>query len=637
MKPFKETTSQQKQNGSTSAPADDAVMIIDSDEDQAADNIRATAPYEDKPEFEDVLEDETYHEIVQTLDLTLGTPVVKVAVMPIVPVTASEASSSPAALLGQRMAFAVSCVTNDTYVITLPLTPPSNQSKSRPELKNDLLAGKAGSGAWGESLILLSGQTQYSDGLAINLVQPTKVDKVSKPIRAVVAAHSKQASGVLQLWDVPLELKAKPSRPLEPFQTEYLPSPLTSISFNPSRTTQLLTVSPTHAVRIYDYALSSLPPDPEAAGPFPAQGSWLISLYQPFARPSSTRKPILDAAWILNGKAIFALLADGMWGIWDIAQSNTSLRGAALTSFSASGYVEGTSSLRSITSQPKENSSGDFAPMTPHTRRQANASLKSAATQDRLATMHGGVKVSALPAQGKALQSESLALWIGVLEHVCVIHNVSRFWESQLRKSSGAGNNIFNSSQPAKMLKLQELSTGLLGEPCCGVGIIPYFGKHQQRVLQDSGLSADVIVRGETRIVVVHDGDEGQAKATGITGSRGKRLFSREKPNAIIVHGDRDKNQRMSFNLSTAKPGSLRLKSLPAADEMDDDEMGNLPATSQVGFDFAQTLNAAADVTADLSRDVEAEMLGIMDIDSALDNMSGNRGNGRKKVFFEQN
>lgn len=637
LKQAKEQPKQHKQNGAN-APADDAVMIIDSDEEEPPKKGPLVTAYEDKPEFEDAPEDESYPEVIQTLDLTLGTPVLNVAVLPIIPSSAKEAAASSAgAILGERMAFAVSCVTNDAYVITLPLTPPSHESKARPELRTDLLAGKAGSGAWGESLILLSGQTRPSDGIAISLVKPATTEKTAKPLRAVVAAHSRQASGVLQLWDVPLDPKAKPSRSLEPFQTEFLPSPLTSISFNPTHATQLLTASSTHAARIYDYALSSLPPDPDAVGPFPGQGSWLLSLYQPFAKPSSTRKPLLDASWISHGKAVFALLADGMWGIWDISSINSSLHGAALTAFSVSGYVEGTGSLRSITSQQKENQTGEFAPMTPHTRRQATATLKSVATLDRLAAMHGGVKVTALPAYGKALQPESLALWIGGLEHVCVIPNVSRFWESQLRKGSN-GANLFSGAQTTKMLKVHELSTGLLGEPCCGVGIIPAFSKDRNRTVQDGGLSVDVVVRGETRLVVVRDSEEGSSRTTSL--ARGKRLFSREQPNAIIVHGENDKNQRMSFNLSTAKPGSLRLKSLPPVDAMDEDEdMMQLPSQSRAGFNFASTINDAADVTADLSRDVEAEMLGIMEIDNALESLEGNgskRASGRRKVFFEE-
>ncbi|RFU73125.1 hypothetical protein TARUN_9125 [Trichoderma arundinaceum] len=661
----KETPQQQKEqrNGAT----DDVVMVIDSDDDEPPAKSQAAQGYVDKPEFEDAVQKPPYPEIIQTLDLAFGTSVLKVAVMPLVPCSSAEVGSNGEPILAEKMVFAVSCATNDAYLITLPLTPPSPESKARPELRADLLAGKAGSGTWGESLTLLGGQTKHSEGLAITLVAPKSTDSISKPPRAVVAAFSRQASGVLHLWDIALDTNTPSERPVEPFQSEFLPAPLTSISFNPTNTSQLLAVSSPHAVRIYDFAQSSLPPDPEARGPFPTQGSWLLSLYQPFTKTSSSsRKPILDAAWIAHGRAVFALLADGMWGIWDIEgakplQSGASIsnklksgvQGAALTAFSVSGYVEGTGSLRTVATQQKEKHAGEFAPMTPHTRKQAAASLTTtAASVDRLFAVHGGVKVIGLPyTPGKALQDESLALWIGGLEHVCVIPGVLRFWDSQLRRGSGGGVNLFSGAQPTRMVKLVDLTTGLLGERCCGVGLIPDSSKNDEDIPDDGGLPVDILIRGESRIVIVREGEDGPGRKIGdVVASRRKRLFSRnDKSEAIIVHGKQDRPASLSFNLSTVKPGTLRLKP-SARDEYDGNGNGNgngtldrsddvpTPGTrSRAGFGFADTLSAAADVTADFTtRDVEAEMLDIMEIDQALNNMEDYRGSGRKKVFFEE-
>ena len=643
----------EKQNGST----EDSVMILDSDDDEQPAKAQSIPKYVDKPEFEAAIEEGPYPEIVQTLDLTLGTSVLKVAVMPMNPSSATEAASGGAAILAEKMVFAVSCVTNDVYVITLPLTPPSPQSKARPELSKDLLSGNAGSGAWGESLILLGGQKKHSEGLAIS-VATTKSPGRGNTSRAVVAAHSREASGILRLWDAPLNPKTAPERPVEPFQTEFLPNPLTSISFNPTHTTQILAVSSPHGVRIYDHALSSLPPDPEATGPFPGQGSWLLTLYQPFARPSATRKPILDAAWIAHGRAVFVLMADGMWGIWDVdgvgpssagaTMSNklkSGVRGAALTTFNIQGYIEGTSSLRSAATQQRESHSGEFAPMSPQSRRQATASLSSIASLDRLATNHGGVKVMALPSGGKALQDESVALWIGGLEHVCVIPGVARFWDSQLRKGAGGGVNLFSGAQPTRMVKLLDLATGLLGERCCGVGLAADRTKHDSEASQDGGLPVDVLLQGETRIVIVREGEDGPGKKIGGVVSTGRRrLFSNkdDRPDAIIVHGKSSRTPSMSFNLSTAKVGSLRNPppQLEEAEDSEDVDMAQnallLPSRPRGGLDFALTLNDAADITDDLSRDVEAEVLDIMEIDQALDSMEDSRGNGRKKVLFEK-
>ncbi|RSL78911.1 hypothetical protein CEP52_012289 [Fusarium oligoseptatum] len=625
----------EKENEKQNGTGEDSIMIIDSDDEEPPAKSKTAPQFEDKPEFEDEIEDGPYPEIVQTLDLALGTSVLKVAVMPMTLTPTEDAAWGGAKILTEKMVFAVSCVTNDVYVITLPLTPPSPESKARPELKNDLLAGNAGSGAWGESLILLGGQSKHSEGIAINLIMPTATERPGTKSRAVVASHSREASGVLHLWDVPLNPKDKPTRALEPFQTEYLPNPLKSISFNPTHTTQLLTVSAVQGVRIYDFALASLN-DPDATGPLPGQGSWLLSLYQPFARPSATRKPILDATWIAHGRAVLALLADGMWGIWDIdgvsparpgtilsSKLKSGVSGAALSAFNVSGYVEGTSSLRSVTMQNKESSTGEFAPMTPHTRRQATASLSSAITLDRLATIQGGIKVAALPTSGNAVQDETVVLWVGGLEHVCVIPGILRFWDSQLRRGTGAGVDIFSGAQPTRMVKLLDLSTGLLGERCNGVGLVV---DANHTTIQDGDLPADVLILGDSRIVIVREGDDGPGKKIGaVVNTRRRGLFS--KKDAIIVHGKPGRPAKATFNLSTVKPGTLRLRSASGQQDITDLGLNNrAPSRPRVGFDFMDTLNDAADETDDFTkRDVEVEMLDIMEIDKTLDSMNGGR------------
>ncbi|KAJ6441276.1 Nup37p-like protein [Purpureocillium lavendulum] len=622
LKPAKKEIPVEKPNGKS----DDAVMIIDSDDDEPPAKTQVAPKFEDKPEFEDVAEQTPYPEIIQTLDLTLGTAVLNVAVMPMAPCTSEEAAAGDAPILAEKMVFAVSCITSDVY-------------------------GRIG--AWGESLVLLGGQTRHSEGLAMTLLQPKSPERRGSA-RAVVAACSRQASGALHLWDVPLDDKTKPERALEPFQTEFLPEPLSGISFNPTRNTQLLTISPHQAARIYDFAVSSLPPDSDATGPFPSQGSWLLSLYQPFARPSAARKPILDAAWISHGRAVFALLADGMWGIWDVdgvspaspsaamaTRLKSGVRGAALTAFSVSGYVEGTGALRSVAAQAKESQTGEFAPMTPHTRRQATASLSTATSLDRLSTVHGGVSTVALPSTGRTAQDESLVLWVGGYEHVCVIPGVSRFWESQLRRGSGGGVNLFSGAQPTRMVKLLDLSTGLLGERCCGVSLLVDRSKSGEHIDNEGGLPVDVLVRGETRILVVGPGEDGPGKRIGgVVDARRKRLFAKgERSDAIIVHGRDGRKPSFSYNLSTSKPGTLRLKASNEQGDQEPQGPSDSPSVGprrRVGFDFMNTLDDAADASADLSRDVEAEMLDIMEIDQALESMEGSRDHGRKRVFFEE-
>jgi hypothetical protein len=645
-------------------------MIIDSDDEATPAKTPAKpTPFVDKPDFEETATDEPYPEIIQTLDLALGTAVLHVAVLPLAPSTAADAQSVGASdILREKMVFAVSCATHEAYLFTLPLTPPSPASKDRPELRSSILSGRPGSGDWGESMVPLAGQGKHSRGLAITLVKgksSSTTDRLrdqtgGSRARAVVAAHTLEASGTLRLWDVALDsAPGTAASPVEPFQVEYLPAPASTISFNPTHTAQLLVVFPAQAARIYDFATPSISPDELSTGPFPSQGSWLLSMYPPFAKNSGIRKPIVDAAWIAHGRAILALLADGMWGVWDIDGARPSAQpvlgkvvsgivGAAITAFSCAGYVEGTTSLRAgATDKPR--ASGEFIPMTPHTRKETQAALSwSSYPPGRLAATHGSISVLSHPSTGLGSQDESVVLWVGSAEHVCVIPGITAFWTSQLRRGEGGGVNLFSGAQPTRMIKLYDLGTGLLGERCCGVGVIVDQNKAGVSA-KDGGLGVEIVIRGETRFVVLREAEEGPGMKIG--GVVGKRRFTDRAsatPNtAIIVHPRPDAtgtdDAATTFNLNTGRYGSVRASRVPQR-LLDQSEDGHgmdvdavsLPTRPRVGFNFADELEAAADDDQDAAvRDVEMEMLDVLEIDQALDDMDDSRGSGRKRVFFE--
>ncbi|KAJ9148639.1 Nucleoporin NUP37 [Pleurostoma richardsiae] len=677
----------EKSNG-----ADDAVMVIDSDEEEAP--PAAAAPFADKPEFEDdsIEDDASYPEVVQTLDLSFGTDVYHIGVLPMAPCAAEDAAWGGADILKDKMVFAVSCATTDAYIITLPLTPPSHESKARPELRSDLLAASAGKGKWGETLISLGGQTKYSDGIAMTLVKQRSqslersksVERLApSPTRVIVAAHSREASGVLRFWDVSPSSKHANDRPIVPFQTEYLPSPLNGIAFNPTHLTQLLTVASPHAVRIYDYSIPSIPADDTSEGPFPSQGYWLLSLYPPFVRGSATstsRKPILAAEWIAHGRAIITLLGDGQWGIWDIdgaapsvngtagglfGKTGSGIRGAALSSFSTSGYLEGTSPLRNPGSQRTSGQgSGDFVPMTPHTRRESLLSSSFSGGPERLATVRGGIDVLQLPPlRGSATGDESAVLWISGSDHVVsVIPGISRFWDAQVRRgAAGAAANPFGGAQPARMVRLAELNAGLLGERCCGVSAVAKFQHHHPSAsatghetngnnrISGEGLPVDVLVLGESRLVAVQEGDVEQTQSLP---RKLKRLVPTTAPaepvTAISVYPPPEK-PTVTFNFASragSVRGKLLGKSFAEPSEMEVEPTGpamqglSLPSRPRnAGLEFADELDVAADATYDMDaadRDVEQEMMDIMELDRELEHLEEERQAGTKRVFFEE-
>lgn len=701
---------QLKQNGTSSA---DALMIIDSD-DEASQPGLTEEP--DKTEFEEAvpIDNSSFPDVVQTLDLSLGTAVLHIAVLPMAPTTPDAAASGTSTILKERMVFAVSCATGEIYVVTIPLTPPSHQLKTKVMLKKDLLATHAGKGTWGETLTSLGGQSKQSDGLALSLITQKKSSsersrsrdrdtvETANSTRVVVVSHTREASGTLRLWDVNLGTKPGKNVRLEPFQTEYLPTPLTGISFNPSHPTQLLAITSPYAVRVYDYSIPSLPED-ISEGPFPAQGSWLLSLYPPFARGSvmsTSRKPIIAADWIANGRAVLTLLADGQWGIWDIdgahppsggtggnpglfTKHSPGLRGAALTNFSATGYLEGTSPLRNPVSHKSPSvpgSAGDFVPMTPHTRREALAASVAGGVE-RLAAVKGGIAIlRAQPLRAAAAPTgtdESAVLWIGGADPiVAVIPAMSRFWDAQLRRGSGGGVNLFSGAQPTRMIRLTDLGAGLLGERCTGVEAVARGNKHRPDLATSSngstpvddapgsteGLPIDVLVQGESRLVVVRESEDGAHAANRLLGLYKKKRIADRSTSAIIAYPRPEKPSSVAFNLSVSRPGNLgrstrqrpSVKGLfePPAEKLlpstEVDEDAGVAESARfrpvgarnAGLAFAQSMNLAADASDDEEeaeeRDVEEEMLDIMEIDRELEEMENEHASGRKHVFFEE-
>ncbi|ERS98864.1 hypothetical protein HMPREF1624_04054 [Sporothrix schenckii ATCC 58251] len=761
----------------------DSVMIIDSDDDDEdaakASSATSVANFVDRPVFEDAPADTNaggFAEVVQTLDLALNQAVLSVAVLPIAPCAANEAEPS---ILQEKMVFAITCrATADVFVVTLPLTPPSNESKNRPQLRTNLVAGNLGRGAFGDVLIPLGGQNRRGEGVAITLakqktapapapssgaVSRSASAATTPPARVIVAVYAREASGTLRLWDVTVGAKrAASERPIEPFQTEYLPSPLTSVAFNPTHPTQLLAVDPQRAVRIYDYTIPAIPSDDMAEGAYPPQGSWLLSLYPPFARGGLThtaRKPVVAASWIAHGHAILALLADGQWGVWDIDRASSSsgrggvfgagsatsgIRGAALANFTISGQIEGTTPLRNPATSARKSTEGDFVPMTPYTRRDALAA-SFAGGVERLVAIPGGVEVvQQRSLRGTAAGTETAVLWLGGADYtVAVIPDVSRFWDAQLRRSSGGGVNLFSGARPTRMARVHDLGASLQGERCCGAVAVSWpslptlptqrraSGVHggdedehdddednEAATNTNGGQSIEVLVQGETRLVATRESGE-DAYAGGLTtrllaASARRRNVGDTVTSAILVEPrtrkpgtvkfDLDANQlRQQQSLLRGGSNSQRGKLGPsasgagatprrapltrslfespsrsgpagnnnngggddAADAADDadtalaltpqriqrslfDEnevtltqsmMRPPPRNVKPDLTFAGGLEDAANALDDeetvQDRNVEEEMLDIMEIDRALESMEGRRDGGVRNVFFE--
>ncbi|RFU35430.1 hypothetical protein B7463_g909, partial [Scytalidium lignicola] len=481
---------------SSNGAGKDAVISLDLDDEGDV------TPFEDKPEFEDQEEEldasNPFAKVLQVLDLHFGTDILDVALLPTSLLLAEGTAWQGLESLKDKIVFTAACGDNNVRLVTLPLMPPSPASKARPDIQTDLTAAYAGKGKWGETVVTLGGHQSPSSGVSmtadfsINL-PPGRLRSQSSQAQLVIASYSSEMTGLLILWQVTVPL---PKTFYQPSQKIYLPSPATCISFNPSlsgeRTRHLLVADKTGTCRIYNYKPTSKTPSQDDAiseSPINEQGSWLISLSAGFRDSKSGtqstaaygnfgRKSILNAKWVVGGKAIIILLQDGEWAIWDIEGvgpgasqgllGRQGIKGGSHTEYSISGWIDTGIKPAALGSQP--SSTSRFAPMTPGTRKSVDPFLNRGLKSGQL---RGQISVVEVPSRSPTTASEeSVLFWIG--ESFAVIPSLARYWVAAGRRghAGGSGNLFNNSTTPtARLIKLDGID--LRGERCCGVDQLP--------------------------------------------------------------------------------------------------------------------------------------------------------------------
>ncbi|KAF7857854.1 uncharacterized protein EAF02_011221 [Botrytis sinoallii] len=498
------------------------VISLDSDEDEPS-----KPPFEDKPEFEDEEEEidprRPYPSILQTLDLQFGTDVLHISLLPSSTLKADGTPWRGIDPLKQKIVFTAACGDNTVRLITLPLTPPSPLSKDRDEFRLTPATANVGNGKWGETMIILTGHQKTSDGITMTVdfegkQASTKDDSnTASETQIIVASHSKEITGLLQLWRIPLPMPPS-STTVPPFQSVYMLSPAVSISFNPSfsehHSSHLLVADNLGTCRIYNYRLLVNPSeDPESA--IAEQGSWLISLYPGFKNNKADsqashkntysgfgRKSIVDAKWVYGGKAVLVLLSDGEWGVWDVngvgpgakrgVLGQQSIKGGSRSEFSLTGYVEGATKSNSKTTGPPQISQSKFAPMTPGTRKTTD--LFSNKIQPT-GPVRGKISVLEIPSVASHLAfEESILFWLG--DSYTLIPSLSKYWSANPRKGQSS-TNIFNTSPGSRPIKLENVD--LLGERCISIEQAP---KSSISPHTRSEIPSDIFIIGEHRYII---------------------------------------------------------------------------------------------------------------------------------------
>lgn len=522
MKPQKDAgePAQAKVNGA--GATSDEPMTIDSDDDETSNGKDPL--FNDEVEFEEQGPEfdfsRPYEPVIQTLNLPLETKVLHLSFLHLpMNLRPSGLGSLPPMLL-EKLVITLACSDCSVRVVTIPLTPPSERSKSRVELNRQILGVAAGQGFHHEQMLILSstnGHRSHPRGTSMALVvHSTKAANISErpddgdmSWNLLIASHSADMSGLLLIHRVSLlangsGLDLESSKSAEPWRKQTLASPARSISFNTSlypamRHCQLLVAETKGPVRVY-HCLSR----PEID-----RGSWLISLY-PSLQGSKfdvahQRKDLLAAQWVFGGKAIAVLLADGEWGVWDIEASGPKSKtasngwqlslGVSLHNFNTGGWIGNLSAARGASKSSKTGEiRPQLAPMTPATRRVRQESLFAGSSSKAGCPARGGMSVcSASDGLTNPKDDETLLLWHG--NSIVIIPSLLGYWEG---KTKGSGN-LFESGARGQPKELNNLHLG--GEIRNDVSLIPPFRTAGDNTKADQ--QSSILVTGEHRLVVV--------------------------------------------------------------------------------------------------------------------------------------
>ena len=191
---------------------------------------------------------------------------------------------------------------------------------------------------------------------------------------------------------------------------------------------------------------------------------------------------MLDASWVLGGRAVLALLEDGEWGIWDIEGAGPSttatsqrlfkgqggvsgIQGGALTRFAlrSSVPIPGQEASKAQQSDPDNIRSGRLAPMTPHTRKLRSDGLFRGGDAGSLSNatlggfVHGSICVtehSQSTSQSSSTATDELIL-LGFGNTIIWIPSLLSFWRAEM---SGKGS--FDSSTALRPSLIPALQLG---------------------------------------------------------------------------------------------------------------------------------------------------------------------------------
>jgi hypothetical protein len=473
--PPKQPTKPAKVNGTNN----DTIMIIDSDDDEPAKAAsQQPAPEAEFDDEEEELDpDQPYPSFVQQVRLALNTEVLHIAVPQSPAVSSLRPADTIPAVFSKKMVFTVTCADCTVRVITMPLSPPPDALKEKPY---------SAKSQFGEEIVKVHGHQSVARGVTMTWTsrsEPTfrdhsddnmdidgEGDVGTTPARQrrkqqsrsrsrnqgedgfdlLVASHSAELGGLLKIWRFQLaESSLTATHPIAPYKTVTLRKPAGRVTFNTAhypkrRHSQLLIADTTGTAHIYDIFASDNRKR-HASGGRSETGAFVGTFRSSFESVKNnaytpavlaSRKSIIDATWVSDGRHIIVLLADGEWGIWDVDRSGPSPPVNPLT-FSLRGYVGSAEKESNVSgaSSPKRGGRSLLAPMTPNTRRKKEETLFQGSPSISAIAPRGGISVASLPSSTGTAPEDSVIIWYG--SEVYRIADLAKFWARTASASNG--------------------------------------------------------------------------------------------------------------------------------------------------------------------------------------------------------
>jgi hypothetical protein len=517
-------------------------MIIDSDDEQAAPEpaiARPTVQFED--EETELESSQPYEAIIRYIDVPLGVQVLDVAVPLFLPDTQRSSLDPFPDILNSRILVSSICADSSTRIVSVPLIPPhpTNNDVATWDIHSVTINGSIRHHEipMGIAMTFTGRQQEESEAegrTSRSQTQTTRSGAGSTDQKSaqrwdiLVATHATDASGALLIHRIPIEAKIRESetsfvfsdQSVYPTQKYALSGPVKRISFNPfpypsERHANLLVAFSSGKVKLFSCLSpvskprnSSSSPD---RGPGESEGKWLITLYPGFEPSTSDitrRKAVVDAAWILGGRAVIVLLEDGEWGIWDIegagpgadhgplrGQGSThGVTGASLTLFSVSGRITNTTqSGKSQGSASNPEPRAKFAPMTPSTRRiREDTFFKGSQGGPSLSSMSGEISVMQTNSSRDALPDEVVLIRHG--DQSALIPSLLSLWRNAVRSTG-----TFDASSRCRVANLSNVN--LLGERMIGISHLPAASRKERE--NSSHREFDALITTEHALIIL--------------------------------------------------------------------------------------------------------------------------------------